>query len=239
MGILKEYINQTKESDLASMYVWFIETLAAFRYNPSAVKPLPCEVNALTLYKLLDLCNIPTSDIERCLNSEQCSSKKTERKKEKNQKKERKSIYNSYNSLNNILRIFYEYLLYRNDQKIAKNEAKKQQFNDLWEIYNKKIGKKAAFTAFCKIPDTELLNVLEGAKLYTKQVNKDYQCHLSSWLNGERWKDELPKQHEVSTWNVGKLGYINYNGKRILVEKISSDTVLVGDRRVRIAELST
>ena len=71
-------------------------------------------------------------------------------------------------------------------------------FNQIWAIYPKKVSKAAAKKAFQKIkPNKELFNTMTKAikthsrsRDWTKE-NGQYIPHLSTWLNQERWEDEL------------------------------------------------
>jgi len=71
-------------------------------------------------------------------------------------------------------------------------------FNQIWEIYPRKVSKAAAKKAFQKIkPNMELFDTMKKAielhsrsRDWTKENGK-YIPHLSTWLNQERWEDEL------------------------------------------------
>lgn len=69
------------------------------------------------------------------------------------------------------------------------------RFNLFWEKYPKKVGKKEARKAWEKQKcwNGQFDEVMAGVDTYVKEcVGKDNQfiAHPSSWLNGERWKDE-------------------------------------------------
>ena len=70
-------------------------------------------------------------------------------------------------------------------------------FDQLWSLYPRKIGKgqaRKAFKAASKKIDfydllpklMDFVNTLEGK-------DKQYMPHLATWLNGERWTDEVEK----------------------------------------------
>lgn len=71
------------------------------------------------------------------------------------------------------------------------------RFERFWEAYPRHEGRKAALKAFQRIkPDHELLPVLLDAvarQKLTRQWREGFAPHASTWLNGERWKDEAPK----------------------------------------------
>ena len=73
-----------------------------------------------------------------------------------------------------------------------------QLFDDLWKMYPKKVGKGQARKAF-----TAALRKVEHDKIHlalieyvrsTQNDDKKYLPHLSTWLNGERWDDELQEK---------------------------------------------
>ena len=71
-------------------------------------------------------------------------------------------------------------------------------FNQIWALYPKKVGKALAKKAFQKIkPNKELFDTMikaiethSSSRDWTKE-NGQYIPHLSTWLNQERWEDEL------------------------------------------------
>lgn len=87
-------------------------------------------------------------------------------------------------------------------KKINKKEisAKKleEEFEQLWKIYPRKLGKKKAFDSFKKarkikkIPYETIENGLYRYIKYLEQQETDEQfiMHGSTWMNGEKWQDE-------------------------------------------------
>lgn len=73
------------------------------------------------------------------------------------------------------------------------------KFKRFYAEYPRKEGKKAAYTAFQKLnPDEELLEVILSALYRQKRNNWEdrEKKHIplpASWLNGERWTDEICK----------------------------------------------
>ena len=75
--------------------------------------------------------------------------------------------------------------------------ATKEQFEDFWFVYPRKVAKSAALRAFCKIemtPDllTKIFTAIDKQKK-SEQWTKDngvFIPHASTWLNGKRWEDE-------------------------------------------------
>ena len=71
-------------------------------------------------------------------------------------------------------------------------------FDDLWSIYPKKVGKgqaRKAFNAALRKVDYDKIHsaLIDYVKASTGK-DKKYLQHLSTWLNGERWDDELQEQ---------------------------------------------
>jgi len=67
-------------------------------------------------------------------------------------------------------------------------------FDTFWNSYPLKIGKKKVKDKFLKIPKDQLKNILKAVESYkqTKQwQNKQYIPHPITWLNQERWNDEI------------------------------------------------
>lgn len=82
-------------------------------------------------------------------------------------------------------------------------------FEVLWKAYPRKIGKGAAVKAFVKLkPDGAMLTKwIDSIGRQKKSVGwtKDagqFIPHLSTWLNGQRWEDELPFTPESSQWEA-------------------------------------
>ena len=80
-------------------------------------------------------------------------------------------------------------------------------FESFWQAYPRKVGKGAAEKAFNKLkPDAELLEkmklALQAQAIYRREAQKagtflpDW-CHPSTWLNGQRWLDEIPSHHDL------------------------------------------
>lgn len=72
-----------------------------------------------------------------------------------------------------------------------------EQFNKFWGEYPRKVAKGNARKAFQKALKLatfeEIMQGLENSKMFWSQneTEKQYIPHGASWLNGERWEDEL------------------------------------------------
>ena len=70
-----------------------------------------------------------------------------------------------------------------------------QLFDDLWKIYPKKVGKGTARKALEKALAKETEHKIQHSlALFIRawgSQDKKFMPHLATWLNGERWDDEL------------------------------------------------
>lgn len=71
-------------------------------------------------------------------------------------------------------------------------------FDVFWRLYPRKVGKKNALRAWGKIDLREATAIFENVRIMSeseswRKNNGQYIPHPSTYLNGERWKDELPQ----------------------------------------------
>lgn len=82
-----------------------------------------------------------------------------------------------------------------NNHTSSKDDEVNYYFDQLWEMYPRKVGKgqarKAYVTASKKIDFFDLLPKLEAYVSTLDGKDKQYMPHLATWLNGERWADEV------------------------------------------------
>lgn len=84
------------------------------------------------------------------------------------------------------------------DNISKENINKDVAFQAFWEKYPRKIGKKAAWRAWSKIKWTpelglkimQALDAVSKCEQWTKDKGR-YTPHASTWINGERWEDDL------------------------------------------------
>lgn len=102
--------------------------------------------------------------------------------------------------------------------KISKDKISKDNINQdvafvaFWERYPKKVGKKAAWKAWARVDYTlelgaKIMAGLESA-ITSEQWGKDagrYIPHASTWINGERWEDDM-KQGKVRSKKYDNVG---------------------------------
>jgi hypothetical protein len=65
----------------------------------------------------------------------------------------------------------------------------------MWEMYPKKVGKGTARKALAKaLPKAPADKIQHSLALFVRawgSQDKKFMPHLATWLNGERWDDEL------------------------------------------------
>lgn len=82
-------------------------------------------------------------------------------------------------------------------KKLNKKECERN-FEKFWEAYPRKVGKQNAHKAFLKLKvDSETLEkilfAIKQQKSSEQWQDERYIPHPTTWLNGARWNDELPK----------------------------------------------
>lgn len=77
------------------------------------------------------------------------------------------------------------------------NKTNNEHFDEFWSLYPKKVEKKKAMAVFIKInPDDDLFSTMIEAIKKQKQSDqwqRGFVPNPTTWLNGERWNDDLPK----------------------------------------------
>jgi hypothetical protein len=73
-------------------------------------------------------------------------------------------------------------------------DAVQVTFEDFWKQYPRRVAKKDAFRAWQRIkPDVhqKLMSALEQQRKSEHWSSPSYIPYPATWLNGERWEDEL------------------------------------------------
>lgn len=66
-------------------------------------------------------------------------------------------------------------------------------FDAFWRAYPRKVGKGAALKAWnAAIRKADPERIVEGVERYPWPDDPSFVPHASTWLNGQRWEDELP-----------------------------------------------
>jgi len=88
-----------------------------------------------------------------------------------------------------------------NQSNINKNNIT-HHFDEFWSEYPKKVEKKKAMAVFNKInPDDDLFSTMIEAIKKQKQSDqwqRGFVPNPTTWLNGERWNDDIPKAPQAS-----------------------------------------
>lgn len=93
-------------------------------------------------------------------------------------------------------------------QLVADNNEVQEQtdslptFLDFWLLYPRRVAKKDAARAWMKLtPEQQIEAVtamVEWRRIWqTKDV--EYLPHPATWLNGERWEDEVPQEYRQTS----------------------------------------
>jgi hypothetical protein len=109
----------------------------------------------------------------------------------------------------------------------------RDEFEKLWQVVDRKVNKQQAFKSFKKnykeLKTFALKNKIEISEVYKIWKNLEYKskdiyneegeidksklqfvCHLSTWLNGWRWEDEIIlDEPEEDKWYSSYSGIIS------------------------------
>jgi hypothetical protein len=111
--------------------------------------------------------------------------------------------------------------LLKPNKKHAQPAVERMSFEDdfqkFWSVYPRKVGKGAAFKAFIKaLKRVELATMIEGARRYAQDPNRvpAFTAHASSWLNADRWDDELLPERPKSAEDIAAADKARREAKR-------------------------
>lgn len=74
-------------------------------------------------------------------------------------------------------------------------------FDDFWLLYPRHVAKKDARKAWARISPTlyaDILTALAAWRRVWAGKDQEFLPYPATWLNGERWEDELPRGVTVS-----------------------------------------
>ena len=89
-----------------------------------------------------------------------------------------------------------------------KNNGYEKKFDIWWEIYPRKVAKKAAMKKFLALKPDDVLfeKMMSGLEALIEdkrgphgELDLKFFPHPTTWLNQERWEDEIPKKEKK--WN--------------------------------------
>jgi hypothetical protein len=69
-------------------------------------------------------------------------------------------------------------------------------FDDFWVLYPRHVAKLAARKAWARVNPSAHVAILEALVSWRpvwRDKDPEYLPHAATWLNGERWEDELPQ----------------------------------------------
>lgn len=122
------------------------------------------------------------------------------------------------------------------DPVIEQEPKKKKQkvaegFDIFWEAYPRKTSKAEAVKAWNKIRPTEALvdTMIESIEKWKKTEqwrDPRYIPHPSTWLNQERWNDEVPEQPK--TFNGGQKNHGSENFEQKYIPRFEDMSNLIG-----------
>jgi len=81
-----------------------------------------------------------------------------------------------------------------NDSDSVSDRYNKEQFDIFWSKYPNKTGKKAAKAKFLKLPASDIEKIMATIDAFVahKPFPTYNHPHATTYLNGERWNDEVP-----------------------------------------------
>jgi hypothetical protein len=132
-----------------------------------------------------------------------------ERMHEEFEKRKKYSESRSKNRIGKKNKSYVNHMENENENEdVIKNKDIQDEFNEIWELYNKKVNKQSSYKAFKKIKKTEYPIIKQHIVKFVKtQENKQFQPHLSTYLNGKRWEDEIQvvQKNEFKLKNIATL----------------------------------
>lgn len=134
-----------------------------------------------------------------------------ERMHEEFEKRKKYSESRSKNRIGKTKKTYVNHMENENEnENVIKNVKKEvdKHFEEIWELYNKKVNKQSSYKAFKRINKSQYPIIKEHIQKFVKtQENKQFQPHLSTYLNGKRWEDEIPNisKSEFKLKNIATL----------------------------------
>ena len=75
------------------------------------------------------------------------------------------------------------------------------EFDEFWKMYPRKVARKDAMKAWNKLTPDQKRAAIENLPRHVAQWDDpNYTPHAATWLNGERWTDELPEKKSSADW---------------------------------------
>ena len=85
------------------------------------------------------------------------------------------------------------------ESKVNENKININVFDELYNLYNKKVNRTASLKAFNKIKITEYDAIRKHIPNFVKTFkDKQFQPYFSTYLHNERWHDEVQTETQVT-----------------------------------------
>ena len=73
-------------------------------------------------------------------------------------------------------------------------------FDDFWILYPKKVNKRQARLSFSKLKPNAIELIMKDIKNRYNETDRKYIPHATTYLNGERWEDEVTPIADDNAW---------------------------------------
>jgi hypothetical protein len=100
-------------------------------------------------------------------------------------------------------------------------------FSDFWLLYPRHVGKLAAVKAWARITEANKMAAIIGAAewrpIFVKRMEDGedtYVPHPSTWLNGERWEDELPPCYRPTSASHQPAALPEQGSRTVMPDKV-------------------
>ncbi|WP_241966061.1 helix-turn-helix domain-containing protein [Staphylococcus kloosii] len=92
-----------------------------------------------------------------------------------------------------------------NDSNTSATKVTQEQFDQWWNLYDKKLDKKKAFSLFkSALKEHDFETIMNGTKDYLKTItDKQYQKHPKTFLNNESYLNDYSKEIPNDNKNKG------------------------------------
>jgi hypothetical protein len=92
-------------------------------------------------------------------------------------------------------------------------------FESFWGIYPRRLARKDAERAWAKIPPAKQIDVVNAIKKHVQMwkqqgTEKQFIPYPATWLNGQRWEDEIELAPEMPQCDWNRNGTRDSNGVR-------------------------
>lgn len=102
-------------------------------------------------------------------------------------------------------------------------------FDTFWLLYPKRMARKEARRAWDRLSAADQLAAIVGLaawrRVWLARGEMQYVPHAATWINGERWTDELPVEvtsshasHQVVTTKAGERGEMPQSVKDLIAK---------------------